>query len=86
MNDYQTEHALDKNKDPDTMLRKLMDNIRNNVHFRNKNIRAMFKLDEINEEQDLHKYKNLLNAMAALFYTNHADVSAPFQQWRQVFL
>jgi len=32
----------------------------------------VFKLAEIREEHDLHKYKNLLNAMAALFFTNHS--------------
>ena len=38
----------------------------------------------IEREEDLHRYKNLLNAMAALFYTNHRmkDVTNMFAQWR----
>lgn len=58
-------------KDSDTMLNKLMENIRKNPALKNQNIRDQFKLHLIREEQDLHQYKNLLNAMAALFYTNH---------------
>lgn len=55
-----------------------MDNICNNQALKNPFIRAQFKLNEIREESDLHQYKNLLNAMAALFYTNHCakDISA----------
>ena len=36
----------------------------------------------------MHRYKNLLNAMAALFYTNHRmkDVTSFFGQWRQLAL
>jgi hypothetical protein len=38
----------------------------------------------IEKEEDLRKYKNLLNAMAALFFTNHRmkDAINFFQQWR----
>ena len=53
------------------MLMRLMENIRNNQALKNPYIRSQFKLDLINTETDLHQYKNLLNAMAALFYTNH---------------
>ena len=37
----------------------------------------------IKGEEDLHNYKNLLNAMAALFYTNHkmVDVQGMFKEW-----
>jgi fructose-bisphosphate aldolase class 1 len=69
------------------MLKKLMENIRGNNCLKNKHIRKMFKLDLIREESDLHQYKNLLNAMAALFYTNHqmTDVGGMFEKWRQVY-
>ena len=51
-------------------------------------MRARFKLQLIEKEEDLHRYKNLLNAMAALFYTNHRmkDVTSFFGQWRQLAL
>ena len=47
-------------------------------------IREIFKLKNIRGEQDLQEYKNLLNSMAALFYTNHrmTDVSQFFGVWR----
>ena len=69
-NDQKTRLRLQRN-DSDMMLKKLMENIRGNTGLKNKYIRQMFKLDLIREESDLHQYKNLLNAMAALFYTNH---------------
>ena len=49
-------------------------------------MRAQFKLDQIKDMESLHQYKNLLNAMAALFYTNHrmGDVSSMFAEWRQL--
>ena len=36
----------------------------------------------------MHRYKNLLNAMAALFYTNHRmkDVTSFFGNWRRLAL
>ena len=37
----------------------------------NEHIRQVFKLDQIKDEEDLHNYKNLLNAMGAIFYTDH---------------
>lgn len=41
----------------------------------------------IKDEEDLHNYKNLLNAMAALFYTNHkaSDVQVMFKEWLRVY-
>ena len=33
-------------------------------------IKETFKLSRIRQESDLNNYKNLLNAMGALFYTN----------------
>ena len=62
------------------MLKKLMENIKGNAGLKNQHIRKMFKLDLIKEESDLHSYKNLLNAKAALFYTNHqmSDVGEAF--------
>ena len=53
------------------MLKKLIDNIRNNHALKNDSVRNQFKLGLIEREEDLHRYKNLLNAMAALFFTNH---------------
>lgn len=42
----------------------------------------------IKGEEDLHNYKNLLNSMAALFYTNHRlnDVTLLFYMWREAAL
>jgi len=40
----------------------------------------------IKDEEDLQNYRNLLNAMAAIFYTSHRmknDVQTIFQQWLQ---
>ena len=85
-NEVKTRLRLQRN-DSDMMLKKLMENIRSNNGLKNKHIRKMFKLDLIREESDLHQYKNLLNAMAALFYTNHqmSDIGSAFEKWRQVF-
>jgi len=53
--------------------------------LKNESVRSQFKLQLIEREEDLHRYKNLLNAMAALFFTNHRmkDVTSFFQVWRQ---
>ena len=66
------------------LLKKLIDNIKNNHALKNDQVRTQFKLQLIEREEDLRKYKNLLNAMAALFFTNHRmkDVSSFFQAWR----
>lgn len=49
-------------------------------------IREQFKLHLIKDEEDLHNYKNLLNAMAALFFTNHrtAEAQGMFKAWLQL--
>lgn len=62
------------------LLKKLIDNIKNNHALKNDQVRTQFKLQLIEREEDLRKYKNLLNAMAALFFTNHRmkDVSSFF--------
>ena len=52
-------------------MKKLIDNIKNNHALKNEQVREQFKLQLIEREEDLHRYKNLLNAMAALFFTNH---------------
>lgn len=51
-------------------------------------IKEIFKLGEVRQEADLHDYKNLLNSMAALFYTNHRvnDVTVMFYLWREAAL
>ena len=53
-----------------------------------KAVRDKFKLDLIRNEEDLHEYKNLLNAMAALFYTNHkmASVKEIMAEWHSLML
>ena len=63
----------------------MIDNIKSNPALKNEHIRAAFKLREISKEEDLHDYKKLLHAMAALFYTNHRlnDVALLFYLWRQ---
>lgn len=55
--------------------------------MQNMYIRDQFKLHLIKDEDDLHNYKNLLNAMAALFYTNHKmnDVQHLFKQWIELW-
>lgn len=70
------------------MLQKLIENINGNPSLKNEHIRDQFKLNLIQSESDLHEYKNLLNSMAALFYTNHRmnDVSQLFELWRKAAL
>ena len=72
--------------DSEDLLKKLIDNIQNNHSLQNESVRAQFKLQLIEKEEDLHRYKNLLNAMAALFYTNHRmkDVTSFFANWKQL--
>ena len=74
-------------EEPDDLFNKLITNLTSNQNLQNPSVREQFKLDLIKDEEDLHNYKNLLNAMAALFYTNHrsADVQDMFQAWLGVF-
>jgi len=69
-------------------LKKLIENIGGNPALQNKFIKEQFKLEKIKDESDLHEYKNLLNSMAALFYTNHRlnDVTVMFYIWREAAL
>ena len=66
------------------MLKKLIENIRTSQILKNQHVRDSFKLNNIREEQDLHEYKNLLNAMAAMFYTKHCSdrIGNCFVEWR----
>jgi len=66
------------------LLKKLIENLKGNPQLQNENVREQFKLHGIRKEADLHNYKNLLNSMAALFYTNHRsnDVTLLFYMWR----
>jgi hypothetical protein len=66
------------------LLKKLMENLHGNPALQNVHVQEQFKLHGIREETDLHNYKNLLNSMAALFYTNHRmnDVTLLFYMWR----
>lgn len=61
-----------------------MSNLRENPALQNAHIRDIFHLHTIASETDLQDYKNLLNSMAALFYTNHrmSDVTQVFARWR----
>ncbi len=70
------------------LLKKLIENLSMNPALKNESIREQFKLDQIGCEEDLHEYKNLLNAMAALFYTNHRmqDVTILFYLWKEAAL
>ncbi len=72
-------------EESDDLLKKLIDNIRDNPALQNEYIRSQFNLGNIKGEEDLHEYKNLLNSMAALFYTNHRlnDVTLLFYMWRE---
>jgi hypothetical protein len=67
------------------LLKKLIENLQGNPALQNKFIQEQFKLDSIKNEEDLHNYKNLLNSMAALFYTNHRmnDVTLLFYMWKE---
>ena len=67
------------------LLQKLMENLKGNPALQNEYIKETFKLEQIQGEADLQDYKNLLNSMAALFYTNHriGTVTNLFYQWRQ---
>ena len=67
------------------LLKKLIENLQDNPALQNESIRQWFKLDKIENEEDLHNYKNLLNGMAALFYTNHKmqDVTLFFYLWKE---
>lgn len=60
-----------QNREPDDLFQKLIVNLTQNQNLQNQSIKDQFKLHLIKDEDDLHNYKNLLNAMAALFYTNH---------------
>jgi len=62
-------------------------NLTQNQNLQNANVRERFKLHLIKDEEDLHNYKNLLNAMAALFYTNHKanTVQNMFKQWISIW-
>jgi hypothetical protein len=70
------------------LLKKLIENLGGNSALKNESIRKQFNLDNIRDESDLHNYKNLLNAMAALFYTNHRmnDVTLLFYVWKEAAL
>ena len=72
-----------ENKESDDLFNKLIVNLNSNDALKNETIKKKFKLDLIKDEEDLHKYKNLLNAMAALFYTNHrmVEVQDMFKEW-----
>ena len=67
----------------DDLFNKLIINLSSNSNLQNESIKQKFKLHLIKDEEDLHNYKNLLNAMAALFYTNHKmnDIQEGFRQW-----
>lgn len=70
------------------LLKKLIENLSGNPALQNEHIKEQFKLHLIKKESDLHNYKNLLNSMAALFYTNHRinDVTLLFYMWRDAAL
>ncbi|CDW82152.1 UNKNOWN [Stylonychia lemnae] len=56
--------------------------------MQNEFINELFTLGKINNESDLHEYKNLLNSISALFYTNHRlnDVTVMFKIQREVLI
>lgn len=78
----------DGQSESEDLLKKLIENIGGNPALQNIFIKQQFKLDQIKSEGDLHDYKNLLNSMAALFYTNHRlnDVTVMFYMWREAAL
>ena len=67
------------------LLKKLIENIGGNPALQNVYVREKFQLEKIKKEEDLHNYKNLLNSMAALFYTNHKmnEVTLLFYVWKE---
>lgn len=59
----------------------------NEVLTNHEHVRHVFKLDQIKDEEDLHNYKNLLNAMGAIYYTDHGmkgRLAGAFSAWLQL--
>ena len=59
----------------------------NEVLTNHEHIRQVFKLDQIKDEEDLHNYKNLLNAMGAIYFTDHGmkgKVANAFSAWLEL--
>lgn len=78
-------HEVGGDSESGDLLKKLIENLSGNPALQNEYIKEQFKLDQIKGEEDLHNYKNLLNSMAALFYTNHRmnDVTLFFYMWKE---
>lgn len=68
----------------DDLFNKLIYNLNSNTAFQNESIKQQFKLELIKDEEDLQIYKNLLNAMAAFFFTSHRmkdSMQTFFAEW-----
>ena len=67
IHDMQNTMATESND----LFNNLFANLSTNQSLQNEYIKQQFKLELIKDEEDLHNYKNLLNAMAAIFFTSH---------------
>lgn len=68
------------------LFNNILTNLNTNQSLQNEYLKHQFKLELIKDEEDLHNYKNLLNAMAAIFFTNHSmkkSCANIFQSWLQ---
>eukprot|EP00826_Nyctotherus_ovalis_P041951 TRINITY_DN4275_c0_g1_i1.p1 TRINITY_DN4275_c0_g1~~TRINITY_DN4275_c0_g1_i1.p1 ORF type:complete len:282 (+),score=107.65 TRINITY_DN4275_c0_g1_i1:554-1399(+) len=77
----------DEEKSMDGVLKNLTLQILDKSELQNAHIIRMFKLDQINLEDKQNEYKNLLKAMAALYFANRYGkiVPALFDCWRTKF-
>lgn len=77
----------DEEKSMDGVLKNLTVQILEKSELQNVHIARMFKLDQINLEDRQNEYKNLLRAMAALYFANRYGkiVPALFDCWKTKF-
>lgn len=69
--DQNQSNLVQNSVESDDLFGKLIYNIKHNQALLNKSVREQFKLHLIKDEEDLQNYKNLLNAMAAMFFSGH---------------
>jgi hypothetical protein len=77
----------EEEKSMDGMLKSLTLQILEKEELQNAHLINMFKLDQINIEDKQNEYKNLLKAMAALYFANRYGKIVPtlFECWKHKF-
>ena len=77
----------DDDENLEGMLKDLTSQILEKDELRNENVIKTFKLDQIQLDDKEHEYKNLLRAMAALYFANRYNKMVPtlFSYWRCKF-